>query len=226
LHLHKDDLFIDLGNSAIKWRFKDEYFSSALKYFNSNTLPKARKIWVSSVGDKTPLSTLTNVTFVTSKAKFGSFISAYKEPETLGVDRWLAMVAGVHKYPDQNLLVIDAGSALTFDVVLADGKHQGGLIMPGLGVLRAGFNQFTTNSVELKAENLADNTKEAWSFGTSKMFINAINGQINTYQSMYKDLVVILTGGDAKNIEPLIEGKTHVHQNLVLDGLIVYSGII
>ena len=217
------NLFIDIGNTAIKWLFNGDYNSVLMSDFNVGLLPEADQIFVSCVGDRSVLEGLKNTVFVESESTFQQFISAYESPQELGVDRFLAMIASVDQYPNQTRLIIDAGSALTFDLVLADGKHKGGLIMPGLGVLRRSFAQFASESKQLTLKETANNTQHAWEYGTAQMFISVIEQQIQTHLEQYGDLQVILTGGDAKIIAYRLQCPTIIEPHLVLDGLALYA---
>jgi type III pantothenate kinase len=218
-----DNLFLDIGNTAIKWLFKGEYYSSLTADFTSELLPKAEQVFVSCVSDKSHLKGLSEAVFVESQAKLGSFKSAYKKPKDLGVDRFLAMIAAINQMPNQNILIIDAGSALTFDLILANGKHQGGLIMPGLGVLRRSFEKFSSNSKHLVLGVNADNTNDAWEYGTAQMLMGVINQQIESHLEQYGDLKILLTGGDAKIINYRLAHQVEIKQHLVLDGLALYA---
>jgi type III pantothenate kinase len=141
----------------------------------------------------------------------------------LGIDRFLAMIATINQYPDQTRLIIDAGSALTFDLVLADGTHQGGLIMPGLGKLRRSFDRFCTESQQLHNHKLANNTSDAWACGTGQMFTSVINAQIVHYLDEFGDLVVVLCGGDSKLLALRLSHAVRLQPNLVLEGLFIYA---
>ena len=222
-HLYKTNLFLDIGNTAVKWLFNDKYNSVLVSDFSVELLPKADQIFVSCVGDRSILEGLKNTVFVESASTFQQFISAYEAPQELGVDRFLAMIASVDQYPNQTRLIVDAGSALTFDLVLSDGKHKGGLIMPGLGVLRRSFKQFSSDSKHLELRQSANNTIDAWEYGTAQMLMSVINHQINSYFDQYGDLQIILTGGDAKMIGVRLNQQTEIKPNLVLDGLALYA---
>jgi len=221
--LDKTTLFIDVGNTAVKWLFDGDYQSVAVTEFSPTLLPKAKRIFVSCVGDKMLLEGLKNTIFVESQATFNIFKSAYKNADELGVDRFLAMIATINQYPDQTRLIVDAGSALTFDLVLADGTHQGGLIMPGLGKLRRSFDQFCTESQQLHNHKLADNTSDAWACGTGQMFTSVINAQIERYLDEFGDLVVVLSGGDSKLLALRLNHAVRLQPNLVLEGLSIYA---
>ena len=221
--MYKSNLFLDIGNTAVKWLFNDKHNSVLVSDFSVELLPKADQIFVSCVGDRSVLESLENITFVESESTFQQLVSAYEVPQELGVDRFLAMIASVNQYPNQTRLIIDAGSALTFDLVLANGKHKGGLIMPGLGVLRRSFKQFSSDSKHLELGQSANNTIDAWEYGTAQMLMSVINEQINNYLDQYGDLQIILTGGDAKMIGVRLNQQTQIKPNLVLDGLALYA---
>ncbi len=216
-------LLVDVGNTAIKWRLDDETNSAIIKEFNITQLPKADKIFVSCVGDCHILDGLNNTHVVKTERTFKSLECGYQTPSTLGADRWLAMLASIEHYPKQNLLIIDTGSALTFDLVLANGKHQGGLIMPGLSVLRRSFAQFSNSAQQLSLGLTANNTQEGWLIGTSQMLMSVINTQIEQHLDNDGDLIVVLTGGDAKVVALKLHYQVELHQNLVLEGLSSYA---
>ena len=217
-----DTLLIDIGNSAIKWRLNAQQGSSLLEKFSLDLLPEANRIVASCVGDCAPLSNKA-VEFVESPARFKGFVSSYEAPETLGVDRFLAMLAGMEKHPNQTLLVIDAGSALTFDVIDNQGQHQGGLIMPGLKTLQQSFTKFATDEMQVFNKLLAKNTEQAWAGGTTQMFVSAVNTQLEQYLSHYSELKILLTGGDAKWVSLMLAHPASIEQHLVLDGLQIYA---
>jgi len=216
-------LFIDVGNTTVKWLFDGDYQSVPVSKFNLALLPESKQVFVSCVGNKSLLNGIKNVTFVESKDVFGTFKSSYENAHELGVDRFLAMIAATKQYPNQTRLIIDAGSALTFDLVLADGTHQGGLIMPGLGKLRRSFDQFCTESQQLHNHKLADNTSDAWACGTGQMFTSVINAQIERYLDEFGDLVVVLSGGDSKLLALRLSHAIKLQPNLVLEGLSIYA---
>ena len=220
----KSVLLVDIGNSAIKWCLGDgDIHAEPIESFNLGKLPIVDEVLVSCVGDCELLSAVKNTHFVKTQSAYKTLRCGYQNPSELGVDRWLAMIAVVEQYSNQSVLVIDAGSALTFDLILASGEHQGGLIMPGLSVLRSSFDQFSTNSQQIRSHNLANNTKDAWEFGTGYMLISAINAQIERHLDDFGDLIVVLTGGDSKIIALRLNYQVKLHQNLVLEGLSNYA---
>jgi len=209
--LDKNSLYIDVGNTAVKWLFDGRYQSVTVTEFNPELLPEAKQVFVSCVGDKSVLSGVTNPIFVESQPNFKTFKSAYEDASELGVDRFLAMVAVIDQQPNQTRLV------------LADGAHQGGLIMPGLGKLRRSFDKFCTESQQLHNHKLADNTSDAWACGTGQMFTSVVNAQIEHYLDEFGDLVVVLSGGDSKLLALRLSHAVKLQPNLVLEGLSIYA---
>ena len=126
-------------------------------------------------------------------------------------------------FPKKPLLVIDIGSAMTFDVIDEDGYHQGGLIMPGLGALRKSFSKFETSDVSTSINTLATNTNDAWKNGTQAMLVSSINNQIEKFNEIYSDGIVTFCGGFAEEIKNELPSSAQIFDNLVLDGLECYS---
>ena len=222
-----NSLFLDIGNTAVKWCFKASRGVALINLFDISKFPMATDIWVSVNGDYNLLkNTKANIHFVKVLKKYKTLQCGYKDITQLGVDRWLAMIAAYEAYKKQNLLVIDIGSVVTFDIVLANGKHQGGIMMPGLKALHSSFAKFSTNDDKLKFSELADNTIDGWQYGVSYMLLHAIDKRIASYIKTYKELVVILTGGYAKKIIPTLNYDIKIYDNLVLDGLVKYVKFI
>ena len=136
---------------------------------------------------------------------------------------FLTMIGAMHLYPKKNIFLIDAGSALTFDLLLKSGEHQGGLIMPGLGKLRNSFDQFSSDDRRITLNKLANNTQEAWETGTAEMLMGVVNHQIEQQLNEQGDLKIILTGGDAKMIAYRLSHQVNINSHLVLDGLALYA---
>lgn len=142
-------LQLDVGNSAAKWRLVDAgrviergRFLLADPETQAGMLACAAQvdaIWVASVADPAADETLASLLqgrwgvqpwFAQSSDAFGTLRNSYARPERMGVDRWLAMI-GARERAAGRLCVVDAGSALTIDLVAADGQHEGGYIIPG-----------------------------------------------------------------------------------------------
>jgi type III pantothenate kinase len=226
--MSQSKIFIDIGNSAVKWRTKESnfYFESVDKFL-LNTLPQADSAWVSAVANLNIVDDI-RILFkefhlVNSQKKCKNLVVAYDDPLSLGSDRFCAMMGSMVHFPKKPLLVIDIGSAMTFDVIDEDGYHQGGLIMPGLGALRKSFSKFETSDVSTSINTLATNTTDAWKNGTQAMLISSINNQIEKFNEIYSDGIVTFCGGFAEEIKNELPSSAQIFDNLVLDGLECYS---
>ena len=133
------------------------------------------------------------------------------------------MLGAMNQFSKKPLLVIDIGSAMTFDVIDRDGIHQGGLIMPGLGALRISFSNFETTDLTTNTGGLARNTTDAWKNGTHAMLISSINDQIEKFNEMFSDGIVTICGGFVDEIKNELPNSVKIFDNLVLDGLECYS---
>jgi len=152
----------------------------------------------------------------------------YLEPAQLGVDRWLAALAA-WRAERGAVVVVDAGTALTVDVVTAAGIHLGGLIAPGLDLLRTsltrGTAQLSSAAIE-EVDGFADNTRDAISLGCS----SAITGLLRETRARVArtnacaDATWYVTGGAAPAIERMIDWPARMQSDLVLRGLAIAAG--
>lgn len=148
--------------------------------------------------------------------------SDYKS-ETLGKDRIAGVVGANNIFPATHVLVIDAGTAITYDVVTADGIHKGGNISPGLEMRFKALNNFTKQLPYLspsdKSPFIADNTNDAIITGVQTGMLFEIDGYIANLSSQYSDLKVVFTGGNANFFASKVKNTIFVEPNLVLFGL-------
>ena len=226
--MSQSSLFVDIGNSAVKWRSHDpEVYTKGADLFSSKLLPEAESVWLSAVAHPNIVQDIraqfTNVKLVEPLKQYGRLTLSYDAPSKLGIDRFLAMLGALERFPDSSLLVIDAGSAVTFDVLDSKGMHQGGLIMPGIKALRESFPKFSTSDLSLTSSALKNNTEGAWRSGTHAMLVSAINSQIRNFELEYPGGVVTICGGTAKEVLKELPESVKPFDNLVLDGLESYS---
>ncbi|MBL1457828.1 MULTISPECIES: type III pantothenate kinase [unclassified Methylophaga] len=242
-------LLVDIGNSQIKWTTIQSKVLADSQYFSrpktgiKAALNKAWKslddieaVFVSNVaGDKIAAQLtewidkqwkLTPVFVQSEKRRFG-VTNAYEQPETLGVDRWLAIVAG-RQHARQVTCVIDCGTAITVDIVTEKGQHQGGLIVPGLSLMKKMLTDNTDALGNVTQESefnlLATNTHTAIQAGTLYMVTATLENLINDLQQNFTDEVrFLITGGDAEEIIPLMPQPLIHEPDLVLKGLAQYA---
>lgn len=158
--------------------------------------------------------------FVVAVDKMCGVVNSYTKPEALGVDRWLAMVAAYNKFK-MALCIIDCGTAVTVDVVNADGVHQGGLIMPGLQLMQDSLFSNTSKIVAAKGElvELALNTKDAVESGCCYLLVSGLDNICQRQQAVFPDLCIVMTGGNGEYISRKMQADSVFIATLVLDGL-------
>lgn len=147
----------------------------------------------------------------------------YRTPETLGLDRLAGMVAASWLYPGTNVLVIDAGTCITFDFLDESGKFLGGNIAPGLDMRYKAMHHFTQRlpSVE-RADTgllLGETTQEALQNGGLMGVLMEIAGYIEILKNKHNSINTLLTGGDAQYLAEHLKTTLAVEPHLILIGL-------
>lgn len=150
-------------------------------------------------------------------------INKYFTPETLGKDRLAGVVAASHLFPGNDVLVIDAGTAITFDFINKNREYIGGSISPGLNLRFKALHTFTAR-LPLYEPNITNkltgaNTYESISSGVMNGALFEMDGFITEYKNKYKGLITILTGGDAAYFDKKLKNNIFASENLVLMGL-------
>lgn len=233
-------LYLDVGNSACKWRWVAEgERQQGIFYHQHGWAPLAAmlppvapdRIWVASVAGAAANAALAQALasslqvepqFYQSAAHTLGVTNAYAEPARLGVDRWLGLVEAYARHGAS--IVVDAGSALTIDAVTASGTHLGGYIVPGLNLLRNSLLRGTAD-VRFGAphwDNVTPgvSTTEAVDRGVMCMTLAFVTESVVALGRQLADTcTTIVTGGDAPLLLPLLNITTQPHADLVLDGL-------
>lgn len=232
------NLIFDIGNSSTKvalfdgpkkvrsFRTKHFHCDEIVKIF-SPLQKKIDRVIVSAVKD-TPdfiidLATL-NIPFIhilSHKSKL-PFRNEYQTPETLGPDR-IAAVAGAYlHFPGKKVLIIDAGSAITYDF-LAGKAYKGGNISPGISMRFKALHKFTGRlplaSTTVKFYSPGRNTIEAITAGVINGIVYEINEYIRTFEKKHSEIVVVLTGGDSGYLKDRLNYKINYMPDIVIDGL-------
>ncbi len=147
----------------------------------------------------------------------------YRSSSTLGKDRLAAAAGANAMFPGQNLLVIDAGTAVTIDFVSAANEFLGGNISPGLSMRFRSLHEFTDNlplvGPSVAGELMGEDTEAAIGKGVLYGIIFELDGYINRLKIRYPDLKVIATGGDAKFFDKKLKNSIFVDPDLNLRGL-------
>ena len=151
------------------------------------------------------------------------FTSQYATPATLGDDRIALVAAATKKYSQQNCLVIDAGTCLTYDFITKEGVYLGGAISPGLQMRFKSLEHFTGKLPLVQPKTSfslhGDSTETSINNGVMAGIVYEIEGQINAYQKKYPSLTVILTGGDALNLSKSVKNTIFAEPNFLAEGL-------
>lgn len=151
------------------------------------------------------------------------FLNSYATPKTLGVDRIALVAAAISNYPNKNVLVIDAGTCITYDFVNKDSCYLGGAISPGLNMRFKALNTFTEKLPLLTPIDdfclVGDSTESCMHSGVINGVINEIDSSINLYKQKNQDLTVVLTGGDVKFLSNKINNGIFANPNFLLEGL-------
>jgi type III pantothenate kinase len=243
-------LLVDAGNSAIKWAFNrggELLGSDRFVYRGDDISRQLTRCWgslqppagvyVANVAGKHMGKTLTDwarqqwsqtPAFVGSSAAACGVRNAYSDPETLGVDRWAALI-GAHHHTRGAVCIVDCGTAITLDLLLASGQHQGGLILPGIEMLKRALLEDTAevrSSAEVQAAGvIASSTGAAVHGGAVYMAVAAIDRIISDIAVIHEqDFEVVITGGDAGTILTLLAHPARHDPALVLKGLSILAG--
>jgi type III pantothenate kinase len=147
----------------------------------------------------------------------------YETPETLGKDRLAAAVGANELFPDRNLLVIDAGTAITYDLVSEKNQFIGGNISPGLEMRFKALNHFTGKlplvSYKDEFQQIGTNTTNAIRAGVQNGILYEMAQNIDFFNRNYQNLQIIMTGGDSNFFDKKLNYSIFVHFNLTLIGL-------
>ena len=151
-------------------------------------------------------------------------VNRYLTPETLGYDRIAAAVGAYTIYPGKNVLVIDAGTAITYDLVTSKGEFLGGNISQGVEIRFKSLNKYTTRLPHLERPEkvpplVGSSTGEAIQSGIINGLLFEMDGFIEAISQKYPKLQVVLTGGDANYFVGKLKNSIFVDPNLNLIGL-------
>lgn len=164
--------------------------------------------------------------FIHSEAHRFGIDSAYQVPESLGVDRWAAMI-GSRQLLDGHCTIIDCGTAVTIDALRADGQHLGGVILPGLRLMHEALFHKTSQIPEQEMGEvvfLGRNTRDCVWGGTVHAIAATID-RITGYMAaaMPGELTQLITGGNAPALMPFLEHDYRLEPDLIFFGLRRYA---
>ena len=240
------NLLLDIGNSRLKWaqEFQGKITAQhALAHQQTNweselfkaweTLELPEKLAISCVANPVILHSIeksakrlwNNIEIIRAQSTAAAFDvkNSYPEPEKLGVDRWLCLIAARDLYPQSAIWIVDCGTAITVDFINAQGEHGGGLISAGLSLMQKSLLQNTAYlplSEPAPIIGLANLTESAIFSGTLYAAVGLIEQALKMQQT---PAVLLLTGGDATLVGAHLSLPFIIEPDLVLKGLSLFS---
>ncbi len=237
------NLLVDIGNTRLKWAILNEFeIESGMPISNvdlnreslikvwHNLNPPPDQLVIACVGSNRLLELVLSVAKdlwpcitifrAQSEAQRMGVINAYLEPEKLGIDRWLSIIASYSIY-QKALCIVGCGTAITLDMVDSSGKHLGGLICPGLRLMRDSLASGTENLKPIKNPypvGLANFTDAAIFNGTLAAACGLIE---RVLKNQTEDFELLLTGGDAELVAAQLGRSVIIEPHLVLHGLVL-----
>lgn len=238
-------LLLDVGNTRMKWAALETGGTfipvgslvhagqdlAALVDAAWRAMPQPDRVVVSNVAGPAFAAALRDWTraswgvepyFVIAPPKGWGVTNAYIEPHRLGTDRWAALVA-VHHLVKAPACIVDCGTAITIDALAENGEHLGGLIVPGLSMMR---HALVTNTRGIPDEGegvvalLARSTRDAVTGGTLYAAVAVIDRVIGDVTAeLARPVTCVITGGDAERVMSLLAAKCRYEPDLVLHGL-------
>lgn len=243
-------LLLDVGNTAVKWGcfaagalaptggfgYRDGRID-ALADAAWQALPAPEAVYIASVGTAQTGAALAawfaarwqvQVVFLHSAATACGVSNGYPVPEDLGIDRWAAVIAAHHGYPG-TVCVVDCGTAITLDLVTAGGEHCGGLILPGIDVMQQALLRETAGlrapAARPVASPLADNTAAGIEGGAVYLLAAGIERIVaDMRRECDTEITMVLTGGAAGRLLPVLPGGVSHDPDLVLRGVAMLAG--
>ena len=153
------------------------------------------------------------------------FTNKYATPETLGYDRVAAVAGASGLFPDRNVLVIDAGSCITYDLITSGNEYLGGGISPGINMRFSAMHTFTGKLplISFRPESqpalIGTDTESSILSGAQNGVLLEVDGIINAYKEQFRELKVVISGGDYKYFDKYLKNNIFASPNIVLAGL-------
>ncbi|QQX77120.1 MULTISPECIES: type III pantothenate kinase [Aequorivita] len=232
------NLVIDVGNTLVKLGVfdsgilkhkktcvKSDFLATLAEFFEN--FPAIADCIVSSVSNLSEhqyskIQQYCSVLFLNHETKV-PFTNRYGTPQTLGIDRIALVSAAAHLYAQKNVLVIDAGTCITYDFLNSENEYFGGAISPGMLLRYKSLHTFTDKLPLLEANNpklfIGNTTATSIHSGVVNGVLYEIEGFIEAYKKNYDNLTVILTGGDAHFLRETIKNDIFANSNFLLEGL-------
>ncbi len=235
---HERLLAIDSGNTRIKWAVNEDGAWMDPGSIATGDSARIGEAWAALAFDRAIACNVAGaeverrleaacaargarLAIALARASGLGVVNGYRDPTQLGADRWAALVAA-HVLGPGAKLVVNAGTALTVDALAADGRFEGGLIVPGPALMRASLASGTARLPHAQGtfREFPDTTDDAIASGALQACVGAVVRMRHAMNE--RGMVpehVVLSGGAARELAPLLPMRFALHENLVLDGL-------
>ncbi len=238
-------LLFDAGNTRIKWAIADVETNEILSRgvlerdwsILANFANQIESVWVSSVAEKSTLAEIkaqvgalfgleAHIVSVTKHAL--GMVNNYEDLSKLGVDRWVAALGARFIAAEGALIVIDAGTAVTIDLVSPNNRFEGGVILPGFSIMHdalLGRTAGIESSRQSVASVVGKNTRDCVNAGVQYGLIGAIEKIICEIISLLNDEKprLLIMGGDAEAIVASSELDLELQSDMIFYGLMQLS---
>lgn len=232
------NLCIDIGNSMVKTAvFSGEIMQGSTGSENIGTTelaeikseyPQIKNVILCSVRREDPELNDLLRSFFPNLHFFNEFTRIpleilYRTGKTLGRDRLAAVTGANNIYPGRNVLVVDLGTAITYDLVDEYDRYVGGNISPGMSLRFRALHEFTERlplvGPKKRTSIISETTELAIASGVQKGIVFELGSYISCLKKQYKGLKIIFTGGDAKYFVKKLKSTIFVDPFLVFKGL-------
>jgi type III pantothenate kinase len=244
-------LVVDVGNTRFKWaRVGDTVATLSSRSFATPTEPSSlassldcawsgefppSRVVVGSVAGAALEQKLAewvrtrwqvDTEFLRSRAIGWGVCNGYDRPDTLGVDRWAALVAARQLYPGA-LVIVDCGTAATVDALERNGQHAGGIIIPGVALMKRSLLDNTKEIHESEPSHrvgFASSTGDAVHSGAILALTGLVEKVVREFaRRVDESVTTVLTGGEASTVRAALTLATELQEQLVLSGLAIMA---
>lgn len=219
---------LDIGNTRSKWVLFSEKGEIVETGITSNVDSWIQEhldyqVWISCVGKLPKIGPYHRLI---SLQNLNGIEVGIESPDTLGVDRIAGILGALSRFQKRNMLIVDAGSCITYDYIIEANKYVGGAISPGINFRFRSMNEYTvalplidSTSIESGISHIEKNTKTAIQSGVFRGVIDEIDARITKFCEKFNDAIVILTGGDAELLGNQLKTNIFVEPFLIHYGL-------
>ena len=231
-------LLIDQGNTLLKYGLVENGELSSIEsgqlfdlrqFIENRDISSAYVCSVKNVNNRQVIEDLLNEfniasQFAETELEKNGLTNSYEDLDSMGTDRWLGMLGIWNQHRDEFVL-IDCGTAITFDHVDSTGQHKGGHIVPGLNTMVSSLVDKTDKiNVDLarkpQSTRLANNTEDAVKRGCLASITGYLNEQLDTKPR--RKVALFITGGEAEIFSKHLSIKPEFVQYPVLEGLKIH----